>query len=71
MLSISEELTNFKPINIENVEQKIGKIPEDMRNAIDMYNKALEDIANKNEDMAIIALKKAVALYPAFYEAMN
>lgn len=71
MLSISEELSNFKPINVVSLEQKIGKIPEDMKNAIDLYNKALEDIENNNEDMAIIALKKAIAIYPAFYEAMN
>jgi tetratricopeptide (TPR) repeat protein len=71
MLNISEEMSNFKAIDLENVESKIGKIPEDMKNAIELYNKALEDINNKNEDIAIIALKKAIAIYPAFYEAMN
>ncbi len=71
MLNISEELSHFQSIDIESVEQKIGNIPEDMKNAIDLYNKALEEIANKNEDIAIIALKKAIAIYPAFYEAMN
>ena len=71
MLNISEELSNFKSIDVETLEQKIGTIPDDMKQAIDLYNKALEDVASKNEDMAIIALKKAVAIYPAFYEAMN
>ncbi len=71
MLNISEELSQFKAIDIESVEQKVGNIPEDMKNAIDLYNKALLEIANKNEDIAIIALKKAIAIYPAFYEAMN
>ncbi len=71
MLSISEELSNFSSIDLESVEQKIGKIPDDMKYAIELYNKALEDIQNKNEDIAIIALKKAVSVYPAFYEAMN
>jgi TolA-binding protein len=42
-----------------------------MKNAIDLYNKALEDLKSDNEDIAIIALKKAIAIYPAFYEAMN
>jgi tetratricopeptide (TPR) repeat protein len=70
MLNVREELSSFKSIDIETLEQKLGKIPEDMKQAIDLYNKAVEDVSNKNEDMAIIALKKAVAIYPAFYEAM-
>jgi len=71
MINISEELSNFQPIDIESVEQKIGSIPEDMKNAIELYNKALDEISNNNEDIAIIALKKAISIYPAFYEAMN
>jgi len=71
MLDIKEELSRFEFIDVVNVEEKIGKIPDDIKNAIDLYNKALEDLRNGNEDIAIIALKKAIALYPAFYEAMN
>lgn len=70
MLNTHEELSNFKSIDVSTLEQKIGKIPEDVHHAIELYNKALEDVSSKNEDMAIIALKKAVAIYPAFYEAM-
>lgn len=71
MFDINEEMKHFKPIDLGNLRQKLGQIPEDMQNAIELYNKALEDVAGKNEDMAIIALKKAIAIYPAFYEAMN
>ncbi|NMA65738.1 MAG: tetratricopeptide repeat protein [Clostridiaceae bacterium] len=71
MFNIAEELTNFKPIDLENIEQKIGAIPDDMKNAMELYNKALNEISNKNEDIAIIALKKAISIYPEFYEAMN
>lgn len=71
MLDINEELSKFEFIDVENVEEKIGRIPDDMKNAIDLYNKALDDLKSKNEDIAIIALKKAIAIYPAFYEAMN
>lgn len=71
MFSISEETQNFKPIDLQSLEQKIGAIPNDMKNAIELYNKALDDAKGKNEDMAIIALKKAISIYPAFYEAMN
>ncbi len=71
MLNINEELSKFEFIDVESVEQKIGRIPEDMKNAIELYNKALDDLRNNNEDIAIIALKKAISIYPAFYEAMN
>lgn len=71
MLDINEELSKFEFIDVESVEEKIGRIPDDMKNAIDLYNKALDDLRSNNEDIAIIALKKAIAIYPAFYEAMN
>ena len=57
MFNISEELSNFKPVDLENIEQKIGAIPDDMKNAMELYNKALNEINNRNEDIAIIALK--------------
>jgi len=71
MFDVNEELKRFKPIDLSDLRQKLGQIPEDMQDAIELYNKALDDVAGKNEDMAIIALKKAIAIYPAFYEAMN
>jgi tetratricopeptide (TPR) repeat protein len=71
MFNINEEMQNFEPIDLPTLSQKIGQIPEDTKNAIELYNKALDDIKGHNEDMAIIALKKAIAIYPAFYEAMN
>lgn len=71
MYNFKEEIQNFKPIDLMSLKQKLGQIPEDMQSAIEMYNKAIEDVEGHNEDMAIIALKKAVAIYPAFYEAMN
>ncbi|NLM73896.1 MAG: tetratricopeptide repeat protein [Clostridiaceae bacterium] len=71
MFSISEELSNYQPIDLANIENKIGAIPEDIKMATELYNKALSEMGNKNEDIAIIALKKAISLYPDFYEAMN
>ena len=71
MLNIKEELSRYELIDVKSVEEKIGIIPDDMKNAIDLYNKALDDLRSDNEDIAIIALKKAIAIYPAFYEAMN
>lgn len=71
MFDVKEELKHFQPIDLDSLRQKLGQLPEDMQNAIELYNKALEDVAGRNEDMAVIALRKAVSIYPAFYEAMN
>jgi len=71
MLNVKEELSKYEIIDIESVEEKIGIIPDDIKSAIDLYNKALDDLKSGNEDIAIIALKKAISIYPAFYEAMN
>ncbi len=71
MIKLEEEISRFAPIDLATLEKKLGGIPEEVKTAISMYNKAISDIGNKNEDMAVIALKKAIALYPGFYEAMN
>jgi len=71
MIKLEEEISRFAPIDLSTLENKLGGIPEEVKTAISMYNKAIGDIGNKNEDMAVIALRKAIALYPGFYEAMN
>ncbi|NLM09602.1 MAG: nucleotide exchange factor GrpE [Clostridiaceae bacterium] len=71
MLDVKDALNNFKPINLDLVEERSGKLPDNIAEAIKLYNKALEDAQFKSEDMAIIALKKAISLHPDFYEAMN
>jgi tetratricopeptide (TPR) repeat protein len=71
MLDVKLELEGYQPINLESIEASSGKLPENVAEAIQLYNKALEDVRFGNEDMAVIALKKAVSLHPVFYEAMN
>lgn len=71
MIRLEEELSRFKPIDLKSWESKLGGVPDEVRSALSLYNKALEDIGNGNEDIAVIALKKAIAIYPGFYEAMN
>lgn len=71
MLDVKLELEGYQPINLESVEESSGKLPENVAEAIHLFNKALEDVRFGNEDMAVIALKKAVSLHPVFYEAMN
>ena len=71
MLDVKAELEMYQPIHLEAIEEDSGKLPEDTTEAIHLFNKALEDAKFGNEDMAIIALKKAISLHPGFYEAMN
>lgn len=71
MLDVRLELESYQPVHLESIEEKNGELPENIREAILLYNKALEDAKFKNEDMAIIALKKAISLHPGFYEAIN
>jgi len=71
MLNVSTELESFQPIDLEEIEKEAGSLPEDTVKAIQLFNKALEDIKFGNEDIAIIQLKKAISLYHSFFEAMN
>lgn len=52
---------------IQNEQKEIYSKNE----AVVMYNKALEYIQHKNDDMAIIQLKKAIEINPKFIDALN
>ncbi|NLY18623.1 MAG: tetratricopeptide repeat protein [Clostridiaceae bacterium] len=71
MLNIKMELEKFRPVQLELLEKKSGKLPDNIRESIQLFNKSLKDVKFGNEDMAIIALKKAISINPSFYEAMN
>ncbi|MBP7174932.1 MAG: tetratricopeptide repeat protein [Thermoclostridium sp.] len=71
MLDTKMELEGYQPIDLESVQESSGTLPENVVEAIVLFNKALEDVRFGNEDMAVIALKKAISLHPVFYEAMN
>lgn len=70
-MDLKAELQNFKAINLEEIVQDHEKMPDNMRNSIFLYNKAIESLASGSEDIAIIELKKATSMNPQFYEAMN
>ena len=65
------ELQNFPPINLESLTEREANIPANIKKSIELYNKAIESIKNKSEDIAIIELKKAISLNPDFNEAVN
>lgn len=55
---------------IKNYQKNI-RGSEQMEDAIKLYNSALADIKQGNEDVAIISLKKALHINPRFIEALN
>lgn len=71
MIRLSDVLIDFQPVDIKALEERNGSMPDDMRNSIVLYNKALENLRTNSEDIAIIELKKAISINPHFHEAMN
>ena len=51
--------------------EKNTRKAEQIEQSIKLYNEALDDIRERNDDMAIISLKKALNLNPRFIEANN
>jgi tetratricopeptide (TPR) repeat protein len=51
--------------------QKNSRELERLNDAVKMYNGALEYLRQKNDDMAIIQLKKALEINPGFVDASN
>ena len=51
--------------------EKNGRQATQLEQSIKLYNEALEDVRERNDDMAIISLKKALNLNPRFIEANN
>ena len=71
MINLTQELEGYAPINFKDVEKGAGDIPDNVKNSIVLYNKALESLKSGSEDIAIIELKKAISMNPDFLQAMN
>lgn len=71
MINLRDELANFSPIDLESILKINPNISEEFKTSISLYNSALENLRTKSEDIAIIELKKSVALNPDFYEAVT
>lgn len=71
MINLSEELNNYRIIDPDTLVAKGYIITENVRNSLTLYNKALTNIKQGNEDIAIIELKKSIALNSEFNEAIN
>jgi tetratricopeptide (TPR) repeat protein len=70
-MDLNAELQNFKAINLEDIAHGGEQVPDNIRNSIFLYNKAIESLKTGSEDIAVIELKKATSMNPRFYEAMN
>jgi tetratricopeptide (TPR) repeat protein len=70
-MDLKAELENFKPVNLDEIVQEGEKIPDNIRNSIFLYNKAIESLRSGSEDIAVIELKKATSMNPNFNEAFN
>lgn len=70
-MDIKAELNNFKIIDLDEIVRGGETIPDNVRNSVYLYNKAIEDLGSGSEDMAIIKLRKAVSMNPHFNEALN
>ncbi|MBQ9603938.1 MAG: hypothetical protein IJR45_00845, partial [Firmicutes bacterium] len=51
--------------------EKNSREATNLENSIKLYNEALENVRERNDDMAIISLKKALDLNPRFIEALD
>lgn len=61
---------NPATIYLSRIKDNVREM-ERMNDAVKMYNQGLVNLKNKNDDMAVIQLKKAIELNPKLIEAKN
>lgn len=71
MLGIKNEIESYAPIDVLALEGLNGGLEDSVRDSINHYNKAIELIKGKSEDIAILEIKRALTLNPHFTEAQN
>lgn len=69
MIKLKDELVNFPEIDL-NALSNSNNFPENVRTAVSLYNKAIERIKFNSSDIAMIELKKAIKIFPDFYDAI-
>ena len=58
MIDFKKELQNYPPIDLNKLSESNPDMPDNIKNSIMLYNKALEKFRFGSEDIAIIELKK-------------
>lgn len=70
MIDVVREVSAFKPIDLARIPEKYKPATEQMRTAFILYNKALHEIQTGHDDVAKNYLRKAVVIFPEFYDAL-
>ena len=70
MIDVVKEVSAFKPIDLTRIPEIYKPATEQMRNAFILYNKALHEVQLGHEDIAKNYLRKAVTIFPDFYDAV-
>ena len=71
MIDFKQELKHYTQLDLERLLKTNLNMPDNYKNSIMLYNKAIDNVRIKSEDIAIIELKKAISLNPDFCEAIN
>ena len=71
MIDFRKEMLSYRPFNVEKLMDEGIKLTDNIKNSINLYNKALQNLWRNSEDIAIIELKKAISINPEFHEAIN
>lgn len=71
MIDVKKELQEYRPVDLDLITGKNEGITDEIRQSLVLYNKGIESLKSGSEDIAVIELKKAVALNPNFHEAWN
>ena len=69
LIKLKDELVSFPVIDLGALSKK-NNFPENVRTAVSLYNKAIDRIKFNSSDIAMIELKKAIKIFPEFYDAI-
>ena len=70
MIDVVREISMFKPIDLARIPEKYRPATEQMRTSFILYNKALHEVQIGHDDAAKNYLRKAVTIFPGFYDAV-
>lgn len=70
MIDVVKEVGMFKPIDLTHIPEIYKPATEQMRTSFILYNKALHEVQSGHEDIAKNYLRKAVTIFPDFYDAV-
>lgn len=70
MIDVVREISMFKPIDLARIPEKYRPATEQMRTSFILYNKALHEVQTGHDDAAKNYLRKAITIFPGFYDAV-